>query len=269
MSLHGPRHLYPTAARQMTLSSGEQTEIGHWVENSNQPGSYDSVMSSVEMAAKNKIVWAFQHGRSLCSAGEIPEPLDEKYIGVSFMSQFSSKVPKVVPPRAKSSPVKDPHAGHGVFVTGSKRASLEDVSAVPSAASSSKKKTKTAVVSGPEVPRSLGPGDPPIQVWNSSSRKVHLYHPSIHSSRAICRTWRCGNPDHPRPFVEFQPAEDSINLISEPMVACDFCFRESTLRPLANRGNVLTRSELIRFGPGDSSPSIGDSEESSNSSLSS
>ena len=90
ITLHSPRHLYPTMSRQMLLSGGEQTDIGHWVKNSNMPDGYDAVCSSVEISAKNKIVWAFQNGRKLCAPGEIPVPFDESTVASSFMAQFSS-----------------------------------------------------------------------------------------------------------------------------------------------------------------------------------
>ena len=80
MTLHGPRHLYPTAARQMLLSDGEQTEVGHWVERSGMPKLYDSIMSSVEVVAKNKITWAFQHERKYVNPVKFLIPLTRKIL---------------------------------------------------------------------------------------------------------------------------------------------------------------------------------------------
>ena len=274
MTLHGPRHLYPSAARQMLLSGGEQTELGHWVENSGMPRMYDSTMSSAEAVAKNKVIWAFQHGRKMCEPGEIPEPVDEKEVGISFYEQFSSRVPKIIPARPEFSPTKP---GHGTFLSESRPTSLKYE--LDEALTCGKRPRKSPSSSSNPVPHpvpqplaipSLGDSDPPVQVINSSTQRVHLYHPSISKTQPICNLWTCGEPAKPRAFVEFMQSEEAINLLAEPLAACDRCFSEKRFSLLLNRGQVLTRHELIRLSdhvPGDSDISVCFSDESSPSSI--
>ena len=73
-TLHSWRHFYPSAARQRRMTEEEQCAIGHWSKGSKMPEHYDSVVSTIEMAAKEAIIKFFRSGGDLVEAGRFPMP---------------------------------------------------------------------------------------------------------------------------------------------------------------------------------------------------
>ena len=231
---HGPRHFYPTASRQMLQSHEKQVNMAHWIENSKMPVTYDAVSSSIELAAKNEVVFAFQSGRDICEAGEIPGPVSDGPAGSSYLAQFSSEIP--VPLAAKP---KSPAKAHRPYL---KSPADPDDTAL-SVCSPAKKFKSDQQPSGFEI---MPDTVPPIQVRNGANRKVHLYHSGIFSPvETICGHYKCGTRADPATYAEFFDAEDSVELRYSPREVCGSCYMDSKFRHFRNLGKLYTRNEML------------------------
>ena len=200
--------------------------MGHWTEGSKMPAMYDAVSSSIELAAKNKVVFAFQKGRSLCEPGEIPEPLSECPTGCSFLSQFSSEVEPSAASGSSCPYVNQP---------------IAPLSPAASETCSPAKKPRSKKLTHIPMDESL----PPVQVRNGLTGKIHLYHDGIFDAgQPLCGTYNCGLPCYPTEYAEFQKAEDSIELLSQIPKVCGLCYTDAKFRHFRSLGNLYTRNEL-------------------------
>ena len=285
-TLHSFRHLYPTMARQMILSNEEQTEIGHWTKPkclSSMPDHYDAISSSVEITAKNKIVWAFQHGRRICGPGEIPVPLEGKYVGCSFQSAFSSGLS--VSQSQSDDPLLDAYKAAQALdddvlkATPKKKAKSSGPPIDPQAGSSSGSPGQSTNVQAPA--QVLVPIEPPpdstsvlqtplvckaqkrpvvplppdqkqaqsktVQVVHVLYDKVHLYNEVIGKpGYPICNSWNCGVPEAPSLNAAFHPTDSCIEVRINPYQACGTCYSEEKLAKLPDRSNLqLSRNQML------------------------
>ena len=73
-TLHSWRHLFPTAARQLSLPEDEQVEMGHWATGSSMPRRYDSMACVTELLAKKKVATALLNDWTIAEPGCVPAP---------------------------------------------------------------------------------------------------------------------------------------------------------------------------------------------------
>ena len=77
-SLHGWKHLLPTASRQLRQSNDETNQLGHWAPSSAMPLRYDATACTTELFLKHQIASALRDGWKLVNSGEVPMARQEK-----------------------------------------------------------------------------------------------------------------------------------------------------------------------------------------------
>ena len=69
------RHLFPTAGRQMEMTTDNINNMGHWAKGSSTSEVYDSTACVSELRQKARVRDAFSKGWHMVEPGCIPKPL--------------------------------------------------------------------------------------------------------------------------------------------------------------------------------------------------
>jgi hypothetical protein len=72
LTLHSWRHWIPTVSAQQLINQGDANVLGHWQPGSAQPLHYDSAACCRELALKQQILRAYEHGWKRVGDFEIP-----------------------------------------------------------------------------------------------------------------------------------------------------------------------------------------------------
>ena len=92
-SLHSWRHLYPTMGTQLGLADSLQEALGHWKKGSSMPRTYDAMINSMEIRAKQHVFSAVTQGLRVAAPGELlmADPLELSKAALDALTDSSPK----------------------------------------------------------------------------------------------------------------------------------------------------------------------------------
>ena len=149
-TLHGFRHIYITAMRQLEFPAGQINDSGHWRRDSEMPRVYDAAEATAELVAKNKVRIAIAAGWRRAAPGCLPPP---------------SPVPLCAPGTPLGLLASAP--GTPALAIANPSSPTRSVPASSSALSSSSRPA-----TGP------APADKPVQVLNYKKQVLHKWPPT-------------------------------------------------------------------------------------------
>ena len=172
-TLHGFRHIYTTAMRQMSFATDAINDAGHWRVGSEMPRIYDASEATNELVAKDKVRCAVALGWRRAAPGTIPLPPPLPLASPSTPGPvlFAPTIAPQTPPR--------------------------DWQAEPGAASSSSS--------------SCPPVVQPVRVVNFATQILHNWVPTSTNGKlnkyTMCRKMLCGTPLAPTRRAVFEGQE--------------------------------------------------------------
>ena len=192
-TLHGFRHIYTTAMRQLNFPADQIDDAGHWRRGSDMPRVYDAAEATSELVAKDKVRCAIAAGWRRSSPGCLPPP---------------SPVPLGVPSTPGAAAVGAP---------------LSPVSKWPASTSSSSQQGAPPPLAGPLADLKDSPAEP-VQVINISTKRLHKWSPTGGSMTVytMCRKMRCGHPLSPAKHAIF---ETGVRFEAKHFDLCVNCYR--------------------------------------------
>ena len=203
-SLHGFRHVYSTAMRQLRFRAEDIEDAGHWTRGSAMTRVYDAEDCVAELSAKEQVRSAVALGWRRVQAACLPNP-----------SPVTPCLQVVAPgsPQALVSP-SVPLASASTSSTSSTSPSSDCISAPSS-----------KPISPPPLPDN-SPTAGPVFVIQHTRQLLHIWAVRTRSgapaSFTLCRRWRCGTPGAPVRTATF-----SSNLDKKHFDICEACFSYS------------------------------------------
>ena len=193
-TLHGFRHIYTTAMRQLNFPTDQINDAGHWRQGSGMPRVYDAAEATAELTTKDRVRCAVAAGWRRSSAGCLPAP-----------SPVPLPAPPTPGPVALGPVPATPKGAWAPLVSegGSKSSSSSTAPCISTASSS-------AV---------------PVKVINMSTQVLHTWLP-IQTGGGItvytvCRNMKCGHPLAPARHATF---ETQARLQEVHFNLCPVCF---------------------------------------------
>ena len=163
--LHGFRHVYTTAMRQLDLPQEDIDDAGHWRRGSEMVRTYDSASCVHELQAKEKVRTAVEMGWRRVSSACLPQP--------SPCTPCPAQLPAPSTPGACPAP-------------------RSPVGAVPAGPCSSSTSAQEKTVP------SMSRDDTPVYVMDVKTDVIHVWQGytrrGLPSAYTRCRNYRCGTP---------------------------------------------------------------------------
>ena len=191
-TVHGFRHVYNTAMRQMNIRTDNIEDAGHWKRGSAMALTYDSAECVLELSTKENVRLAVAAGWRRVDAACLPNPVPgtPAFLGAAPCTPVPAVVTASCPPSPCGWEVRT-------------EAASSSCTAAPTTCTPSSGSTGSASTSW---------------VINMKTQVLHLWRSS--TTRTVCRSWKCGTPLQPTSFAHFP---NITNLKAKHFDCCMAC----------------------------------------------